>query len=73
MFTKIPLTPVPAAEDWFHATIILKGKKLSVYVNHASVPSLVVTMLNDRVDGLFGLYSDGLTEDFANLSIDPNP
>ena len=67
------VSPVPSADDWFHATLILKGKKLSVYVNHSPVPSLVVTLLNDRDTGLFGLYADGLTEDFANLTINPTP
>ena len=67
------VNPVPAAEEWFHVTLILKGKNLSVYVNHSPTSSLVVILLNDRVDGLFGLYSDGLTEDFANLTINLNP
>jgi hypothetical protein len=67
------VNPVPRADEWFHATLILKDKKLSVYVNHASKPSLVVTLLNDRTEGLFGLYSDGLTNDFANLTITTKP
>lgn len=63
------VTPVPQMDDWFHATIVIKGKKLMVYVNRSPAPSLTVTMLSDRKDGLFGLYSDGLTNDFANLEI----
>ncbi|WP_295791704.1 hypothetical protein [Mucilaginibacter sp.] len=63
------VTPVPEMDDWFHATIAIKGKQLTVYVNHSATPSLTVTMLSDRQDGLFGLYSDGLTNDFANLEI----
>ena len=65
------VTPVPEMDDWFHATFVIKGKLLTVYVNHSTEPSLQVTMLSDRTDGLFGLYSDGLTNDFANLEIKP--
>jgi hypothetical protein len=61
------VTPVPDMDAWFHATIVIKGKQLTVYVDHSATPSLKATMLSDRSDGLFGLYSDGLTNDFANL------
>jgi hypothetical protein len=63
------VTPVPAMDDWFHATIVVKANQLTVYVNHSTKPSLKVTMLSHRTDGLFGLYSAGLTNDFANLEI----
>jgi hypothetical protein len=63
------VTPVPEMDDWFHATIVIKDQELLVYVNHATTASLQVTLLSDRPDGLFGLYSDGLTNDFANLEI----
>ncbi len=65
------VNPVPQPDEWFHATIVVRNKQLSVYVNHSAKPSLEVTLLNDRLDGLFGLYSDGLTNDFANLIITP--
>lgn len=65
------VTPVPEPDDWFHATIVIRSKRLSVYVNHSDKPSLEVTLLNNRNDGLFGLYSDGLTNDFANLTVKP--
>jgi hypothetical protein len=61
--------PVPNPSDWFHATIIIKNKKLSVYVNHADKASLELTLIGDRKEELFGLYSDGLTNDFADLTI----
>ena len=67
------VNPVPVPDEWFHATLVLKNKTLSVYVNHSNKPSLTVTLLNDRHNGLFGLYSDGLTEDFANLTINSAP
>ncbi|MDB4904027.1 MAG: hypothetical protein JWQ63_3308 [Mucilaginibacter sp.] len=65
------VNPVPEPDDWFHATIVIKNKRLSVYVNHSDKPSLEVILLNERTDGLFGLYSDGLTNDFADLTIKP--
>jgi hypothetical protein len=63
------VNPVPQPDEWFHATLVLKNRQLSVYVNHSSMPSLVVTLINERIDGLFGIYADGLAEDFANLTI----
>ncbi|MDN5284304.1 MAG: hypothetical protein JWR38_578 [Mucilaginibacter sp.] len=67
------VNPVPRPDEWFHATLVLKSRQLSVYVNHSSTPSLVVTLINERTDGLFGIYADGLAEDFANLTINTAP
>ncbi len=67
------VSPVPQPDKWFHATIVINNKQLSVYVNHSDKASLKVTLLNDRDSGLFGLYSDGLTNDFANLTITIQP
>ena len=64
------VNPVPAPDEWFHATIVIKGNDLTVYVNHSPNPSLEVHLLNNRHDGMFGLFSDGLRSDFANLSIE---
>jgi hypothetical protein len=66
------IVPPPKADDWFHATIIISSHHATVYVNHNESPSLDVTLLDGRKDGLFGLYSDGLTNDFANLTITKN-
>ena len=66
------IVPPPKADDWFHATIVIADHHASVYVNHNKIPSLEVTLLEGRSDGLFGLYSDGLTNDFANLTITKN-
>lgn len=63
------VSPVPKADEWFHATIVINKNQLYVYVNHSDMASLKVTLLNERRSGLFGLYSDGLTNDFANLAI----
>lgn len=61
--------PVPEPDEWFHATIVIKGDRLKVHVNYSYTPSLEVRLLNDRRNGLFGLYTDGLSADFANLTI----
>ena len=66
------IVPPPKADEWFHATIVISDHHASVYVNHNEKPSLEVTLLEGRSDGLFGLYSDGLTNDFANLTITKN-
>jgi hypothetical protein len=66
------IVPPPAAADWFHARIVIINHQASVYVNHNEKPSLVVELLEGRTDGLFGLYSSGLTNDFANLIITKN-
>ncbi len=66
------IVPAPPADEWFHATIVISGRHANVYVNHQETPCLDITMLEGRSDGLFGLYSDGLTNDFANLTITPN-
>lgn len=65
------VTPVPKADEWFHATIIVRGDDISVYVNHSAEASLKVKKLNARTDGKIGLWSDELPGNFANLSITP--
>lgn len=65
------VTPAPAGKDWFHATIVVEGKTVSVYVNQSKTPSLVVEKLNDNKGGMIALYAGGgsLPGDFANLVI----
>jgi hypothetical protein len=63
------IVPAPKADEWFHASIVIINKHTRVYVNHNENPSLEFTLLDGRPDGLFGLYSDGLTNDYANLTI----
>jgi hypothetical protein len=63
------VTPVPKADEWFHATIVIKGDLITVYVNHSSTLSLQVKKLNTANDGMIGLWDDELTGDFANLAI----
>jgi hypothetical protein len=63
------VTPVPKADEWFHATIVIKGDEITVYVNHSSTPSLQVKKLNSANDGMIGLWDDELSGDFANLTV----
>lgn len=65
--------PVPNPEKFFHAKIVIMNKDVSVYVNNADEPCLVVKTLNDRKKGKIGLWmgngSDGY---FSNLKIIKN-
>ena len=65
------VNPAPQPNDWFHATIVIKGDWITVYVNHSTKPSLKVQKLNDFTDGKIGLWSSAgaLSGDFANLTI----
>jgi hypothetical protein len=65
------VNPVPEATDWFHATIVVKGDWVMVYVNHSAKPSLTVKKLNAFIDGKIGLWSSAgaLSGDFADLTI----
>jgi hypothetical protein len=66
-----PVNPVPDPNGWFHARIVVASPKVSVFVNDAKEPSLVVNQLSDRKKGLVGLWvaSGG---DFANFKIVPD-
>jgi len=65
------VNPAPEATDWFHATIVVKGDWITVYVNHSATASLKVRKLNDFTDGMVGLWNSAgaLSGDFANLTI----
>jgi len=65
------VNPVPGADVWFHATIVIKDGWVTVYVNHSATPSLRVRRLDTLVEGKIGLWSwpSGLSSDFANLTI----
>ena len=66
------VTPVPDPDGWFHARIIVASDKISVFVNFSPTPSLVVTALGSRSNGLVGLWvGNGSAGDFANLQITP--
>ena len=64
--------PVPGAEDWFHAKMVIDDKNVSVYVNNAEQPSLVAQKMTNTTHGGLGLWVGDPTEgDFANLKITP--
>jgi hypothetical protein len=63
------VNPFPEATAWFHAHIVINADNIVVYVDHSDKPSLTVKKLNNRQNGLIGLWSSGLPGDFANLVI----
>ena len=66
------ITPPPLGTDWFHARIEIKNGVVKVFVNNATTPSLTVTKLNNRKEGLLGLWNFALNGDFANLVVQNN-
>jgi hypothetical protein len=71
MFEK-PVIPAPDPDSWFHVKVVIDSPKVSVFVNSATDPSLVVEQLNKRKRGWIGLWvGDGSGGDFANLNIIP--
>jgi hypothetical protein len=63
------VTPVPKADEWFHATIVINNDSITVFVNHSTTPSLKVKKLNNVYDGKIGLWDDQLSGDFSDLTI----
>jgi hypothetical protein len=65
-----PVSPTPDPNNWFHARLVIEPKKISVYVNGNSNPSLVVEPLvplaGDQVGYWVGNNSAG---DWKNLVI----
>jgi hypothetical protein len=67
-----PVIPAPDPNDWFHARIVVASPKVSVFVNDAKEPSLVVDQLSDRKKGLVGLWVGNASGgDFASFKIVP--
>ena len=69
-----PIAPAPDGDAWFHARIVVGGRKVSVFVNGADKPSLEVETLNARITGKIGLWGGanaGQGGHFANLKITP--
>jgi hypothetical protein len=65
------VNPVPDPAGWFHARIDVTKKKVSVFVNDAKEPCLVVDRLASRENGKVGLWVDSRDGAFANLKILP--
>ena len=67
-----PIAPAPDPESWFRVRITIEKERVSVFVNQAAKPCLVVTPLSDRAGGRVGLWVDtGSVGDFANLKLTP--
>jgi hypothetical protein len=67
-----PVQPVPDPNGWFHVRVSVSYPKVSVYVNGAQEPSLVVEQLSGRKKGWLGFYvSSDSGGDFAGLKITP--
>jgi hypothetical protein len=63
-----PIFPAPDGDEWFHAKVVIEDRQVSVFVNGASEPSLVVKELTDRTGGAVGLFCYGYGL-IANLKI----
>jgi hypothetical protein len=67
-----PVSPTPDPNDWFRARVVVASPRVSVFVNGAKEPSLVVDQLSDRRKGAVGLWvgnnSDGA---FGKFKITP--
>lgn len=65
------VVPAPAPNDWFHVRVVVATPSVSVFVNGAAEPCLVVQQLGDRQRGWVALWTDVKGGDFANLKITP--
>ena len=66
------IDPVPDPNAWFHVRVVVASPKVSVFVDDAKEPSLVVDQLSDRKKGLVGLWvGNNSGGDFANVKIVP--
>ncbi len=64
------IDPAPDPNGWVHARIVVAYPKISVFVNNAEMPSLVVDQLTDHKNGWLGLWvGNGSGGEFANLKI----
>ena len=66
------IDPVADPNAWFHVRVVVASPKVSVFVDDAKEPSLVVDQLSNRKKGLVGLWvGNNSGGDFANLKIVP--
>jgi hypothetical protein len=65
-----PIEPAPDGDAWFHAKIVVQKPKVSVFVDGAKEPSLVVEELTARTGGSVALWCNGFGS-LANLKITP--
>ncbi len=66
------IEPAPDPNDFFHVKLVVERPKVSVYVNRAEKPCLVVELLSPRKTGKIALFVDNESDGtFANLKITP--
>lgn len=66
------VNPVPDPNGWFHVRLVVAGPNVRVFVDDATDPSLVVSLLSERTKGLVGLWVGNTSGgDFAGLRIRP--
>jgi hypothetical protein len=63
--------PVPDPGGWFHAKVEVTKQKVSVWVDDAKEPCLVVDRLGNRAKGMVGLWVDSQEGAFRDLRILP--
>jgi hypothetical protein len=64
------ISPIPDPDGWFHARVVIANGKISVFVNDATAPCLVVDELTRRTGGMIGLWvGNGSSGDFANVTL----
>jgi len=61
--------PVPDPSGWFHACIEVTKQKVSVWVDDAKEPCLMVSRLASHEKGKVGLWVDSKEGSFRNLKI----
>jgi hypothetical protein len=67
------VSPIPDPNGWFHAKIVISKRRVSVYVDDAKEPCLVVNEIGKTKGGAVGLWAgDNSGGDFANLTITPS-
>lgn len=68
------IVPEPDGDEWFHVRVVVARPKVSVFVNDATAPCLVVNELSDRAAGSLGLWvGEGSGGHFANLKVTRKP
>ena len=64
------ILPEPDGDEWFHARIVVERPKVSVFVNGAKTPALVVNELSERSHGSVGVWvGEGSGGHFADLRV----
>ena len=66
-----PIEPAPDGDAWVHARVVVEARKVSVFVNNATKPSLVADELSERTAGSVGLWGFHFGM-IANLKISPS-